>query len=161
MSQEATRKRRWRAAAAGGVVLVATAAILLASSLPGLAFGGRHRGHGPEFVLWKIDRMLGAVDATDDQRDEIEAIVETAMGEIRELRPDRKELQEELRVALTGEEVDRAQLESLRAEHALRMEAISQRIASTIGDVGSVLTQEQRIELADLMEERMHRFGRH
>lgn len=147
---------------AGGAAIVAGLAIVFASAVPGIAFGGRHGGgHGPEFVLWKLDRMLGAIDASEGQRAEVEAIVAAAMIEIRELRPRRADLQKGVVAALTGAEVDRAELEAIRAEHSARIDAVSERVALAIGDAASVLTQEQRGALADLVEERMERRWRH
>jgi Spy/CpxP family protein refolding chaperone len=145
---------------AGGAAIFVGWAVLFASAVPGMAFGGRHGGgHGPEFMLWKLDRMLGTIDASEGQRAEVEGIVEAAMTEIRELRPRKAELHESVVAALTGAEVDRAELEAIRAEHSARIDAVSERVAQAIGDAASVLTQEQRLALADLVEERMQRRG--
>jgi Spy/CpxP family protein refolding chaperone len=153
------RPRRWllgALAASIAVVFVSGAAMLTS---PGLA--GAHRamfrhggGHGPEalrtHVALAADYALYRVEATSEQKARVQEILDRALDDLEALHPPRRELHDQVVAALTAPEVDRAALEALRAKHLAAFDAASRRIVVALGDLGDVLTAEQRVELAEL-----------
>lgn len=138
------------------------AAVLLTASLTwaGPWFGRGHR-HDPELARDHVDFMVGRalsrVDATDAQRDAIDAIVDRAFAEHAKMRGDREATRREVVEILTAETIDRSRLEALRAAKVEQMEAMSHKIVELVADAGDVLDASQRRELADWAQER---FGR-
>ena len=145
-------------AASVAVLFVAGAAMLSSPGLAGAHRGMfRHRGgHGPEalrqHVAFAADYALYRVEATDDQKARVQAILDRTLVDLEALHPRRDELHAEVVAALTSPEVDRDALEALRAKHLASFDAASQRIVTALADLGEVLTAEQRRELAALAE---------
>ena len=101
------------------------------------------------FVKWKADDMLAEVEVTDDQRDQVHAIVTAAIADMLEFREYKREGREALVEALTKERVDRAELEALRLQKLDIADRASQRLLTALADVAEVLTPDQRAELAE------------
>ncbi len=114
-------------------------------------------GAGPAFMKlhaeFIVDRALQQADATDEQRREIEAIVERVFAEHKALRAEGQALHEELAAVLTADKVDRAQLETLRQRQLALIEKGSRQITQAVGDAGDVLTAEQRRQLVEWLKE--------
>ena len=106
------------------------------------------------FVEWKVDDMLAEVEATDDQRDQVHAIVTAAVADMAEFREFKREGREALVGALTKETVDRAELEALRQQKLDVADRASQRLLTALADAADVLTPDQRAELAAEWESR-------
>jgi Spy/CpxP family protein refolding chaperone len=145
-------------AAAIAVVFVTGAAMVTTPGLAG-AHGGlfRHRGrHDPDairaHVAFAADYALYRVQATDEQKARVQAILDRALEDLEALKPPRRELHDEVVAALTAPTVDRDALEALRAKHLATFDAASRRITAALGDLGDVLDAEQRRELAALAE---------
>jgi Spy/CpxP family protein refolding chaperone len=103
--------------------------------------------------------MLDEVDASDEQREQIESIVEEMALELRAAHQDGHPF-EGFKAALTGSAVDREAIEALRAEKLTRLDATSRRVVDVMATVAEILTSEQREKLATLMEEHgSHRGG--
>lgn len=128
------------------------------------AIGGHHGdGDRHAFHAFMLNRMLERVDATDEQREQITAIVESAHDEMRAQRHgQREEIRERAVAILTAEPVDTQALEVVRLEVRDQMNDATAKISQVLVEVANVLDQEQRIALAEAMEERFakHR-GRH
>lgn len=159
------RGRRWLrvsvAATAAAVVLAIGGAMVLPLGEATAGFFGRHRGdHSPEEIRERTGLMvswvLSTVDATDEQQARVSDILDRTMVALAPLHDGREADRAALVAALTGPSVDRATLEELRAEKVADMNAASEELLQSIADVADVLTQEQRIELAE-MAERFHR----
>ena len=154
-------RRRWLglsllgAASAGGI-----AALLAAPALGGGPFGHRHGhghwrggwGHGgkgfsAERVRAHVEWMLRGVDASEAQIDEIARIASDAGTKLHAAR-DRHADHAALTAALSGESVDRAALETLRAEHVAALEASSHELTEALAQIAEVLTPAQRAQLA-------------
>lgn len=161
ISEHATRNR----ILIGAVV----ASLLLAASA--FAFGGRHhRGHGPEHRARMVEKMLDRADATDAQRAEIEGILEAAHEEpAADREAEREAFHARALAILTAETVDRAAFDALWAEKAASMEQRHAWMATAIVEAANVLSQEQRVAVAEAMRERFeergdrreHRHGQH
>ena len=114
-TQKTTRRRprtRW-------VLMGIAGALVMAIAGTALSTGGysKWRGGGHDFgkyVEWRIDDMLEEVEATDDQRTQVRAIVTAAIADMGEFREFKREGRRALVEALTRETVDRAELEALR-----------------------------------------------
>ena len=151
------RTRRLLRNGALGLLLVAGATLVVGSVQ---AWGGRGRGHGTDFVQWRVSRMLDRVDATEEQRERIGVLIETAFADLGSLRGGHGEAHEQVVAALLAEPVDEQALEALRAEHLARFDEASQRLLATLVEVGDALTPEQRTEIVEQMGDHGHGFGR-
>ncbi|MCG8590803.1 MAG: Spy/CpxP family protein refolding chaperone [Proteobacteria bacterium] len=123
-----------------------------------------HRGGEAmkDHMLHRVDRALDHLNATDEQRTQIEARLEASLDAFAERREGRHEHREQWVALLTGDEIDRDALDELRRTHVAELEEASQEILDVVADVAEVLTAEQRKELAEWMSERRHRrHGRH
>lgn len=121
--------------------------------------GGWHRGGfmgaaiDPAMMDEHLDRMLKhlyvEIDATDAQKQQLAPIVRAAAHD---LVPMRTQFQEGRRRAvdlLSQERVDRAALETLRADQLRRAEQASIRLTQALADMADVLTPAQRRQLAE------------
>jgi len=165
------RRARLGIAAAGligiGAALGALAAVSGAVGAHG--FGGFHGAHGlgghhgahtlesmTERALERTAWVLGRVDATPGQEEQMNALV---TGLVTELEPLHREHREHRRAVL-GEllrpEVDRGALETLRLEELRLLDAASARVTDAVVDASHILTPEQRDELLSRFERREH-----
>jgi periplasmic protein CpxP/Spy len=140
------------------VALIAVAALATA----GLAWAGTHAasswagcsgpGFGHRFARmhaeFAVDRALRAADASPQQREQVEAIVDKAFADHATYREDHQHLHEEAMAILTAPTVDRARLEALRARHLAIAEEGSHHLVTVVADVADVLTPDQRQKLA-------------
>jgi Spy/CpxP family protein refolding chaperone len=154
-------RRKWLLL--GGLAALLVVAIAAAA---GARPGGfwRH-GHGdPEFMrdhaAFMVERTLAHVDATPEQVEAIQALLDATIVELAALRDSHGELHAEAVEALTAEEVDRDAIEQLRREKLAEFDRASQKVVATLADVSEVLTPAQRVALAEHMAERHHRFRR-
>ena len=148
--------RRWLWLGGGLVSLLFALALVVASANPGDAYAsarGFSRHRGQDFVMWRLDRMLKRLDASAEQRAQVEAILDATVADLTQMHPDRESMHDTISSALLGESIDRAALEALRAEQLARVETASTLILSAIADAAEVLTPEQRSELAEMAED--------
>jgi len=156
------RKRgrsRFRSLAIIGAIVAAVAITA------GFGYGRQAMRHGPpgmhpgmmrDRAEFMVDRALKKVDASEEQRAQIEAILEASFEEGMAMRGDHETMHVEIQSILTADTVDRSRLEALRAEKLEQAEKMSKLLTKTIGDVADVLTPEQRRELAEYAESRWH-----
>jgi len=109
----------------------------------------------------RVDRMLKhlyvEIDATDEQKQKLTPIVKQAAKDLLPLREKAHTARTQSVALLTGEHIDRAAIEALRAEHLQAADQASRRFAQALGDVAEVLTPAQRKDLAARTEK--HRRG--
>jgi Spy/CpxP family protein refolding chaperone len=131
----------------------------------GSGFGGWHRGFmagplDPARVDEHLERMLKhlyvEIDATDEQKQRLAPIVRQAARDLLPLRERMRDARKKALELLTQDSIDRAAMETLRAEHLQLAEQASRRITQALADAAEVLTPAQRKELA-LRVERRHR----
>jgi protein CpxP len=152
MSSEAIHSRRqprWGHVLLGGALLIG----LLGAGAAWASHRTAAAGHGlgaaavrlhAEFV---VDRALRRAEASEEQRLQIEAILDRLFETHKSLRAEREAMHEEAAAVLTADTIDRARLEALRIRHMQIIEKGSRQVAQAIGDAADVLTPEQRRRL--------------
>ena len=149
-----TRRHGLRALLAAVVIgsaALATAGVVEARGM----FGGEaldpvERNHRIEYG---VNRALSKVDATDEQKKKITAIVQSASTDLRSLRQKRMDTRKAMREAMEAPTIDRAKLEKLRGEQMQVADAASKRFVQAMTDAGEVLTADQRQKFFKNLEE--------
>ena len=150
-----------------GSAVVAIAALVAVNTFV-FARGGGHHGWGgqmsaedmSEHLEHGVKYVLSDIDATDQQKAQITAIVQATAQDLHAMHDQHSGGREQLKAILSAATVDRAQLETLRADHVRLADEASKRIVAGLADVADVLTPEQRVALATKMEKRHHRWHR-
>lgn len=93
--------------------------------------------------------MLADIDATQEQRDRIAAIMKGARTDLADTHQRLRGGREQTINLLAAPVVDRAALERVRTEQTQLHEAISRRMLQAVADAAEVLTPEQRAKLAE------------
>jgi Spy/CpxP family protein refolding chaperone len=156
--------RRWRVAG----IAAAVAGVLTL----GACSHGPHRGWGdgpmsgqmdPEraarFTEKMADRIVSEVDGTPEQKQRIAAIAQGAMTDLMPMREKVRDGRRRSVELLRAPTIDRAAIETLRAEQIALADGASKRFAQAMADTAEVLTPEQRVKLADRMQRRMGRWS--
>jgi periplasmic protein CpxP/Spy len=156
----------------GGALALALAA---AAAQPALAMPGGHGQHGMGShhgmdghhgeggPMWggMPMRMLERVNATPEQRAQIQQIVQANAAEMRTLHDNGRALREQAMALFAQPTVDAGAVEALRQKRLAQHDAMSQRITATMLEVSRVLTPDQRRQLAQQMTQRREMMQRH
>lgn len=100
------------------------------------------------------ERFARRIDATGEQQAKLIAIAKATVKDVYPLRQQSGDMRKEAMKLMAAPTVDRAGLEKLRADQIARMDAISKRMTSAMGDAAEVLTPEQRQKVAENMAKR-------
>ncbi len=146
-------------------ILAAASVLALGSFLAcGHGHGFGHRSHGfesPEEAREHLERHAGwalrRIDASDDQKERIVAILSGSVDELYTLRDRHRLHHEELVTLFTSDEIDRDAIDEIRAQELALLDEASSNLASSLADVAEVLTPEQRAEVREWVEHR-HRW---
>ncbi len=146
--------------AAGAALTAGLGAVAMGSAMSafhhGMMMGG---AHSQAEINAHVDHVLkhfyAEIDATDAQKAQIDPIVRQAANEIFSLHPQLESAHEQVKQALLQTPIDRAALETARAQHLQLADQASKRITQLLADVGDVLTPAQRQALAAHLE-KMH-----
>lgn len=146
----------------------------LALATPALAFGpgfgpGPDGHHSPEERAERLDKALGEVGATEEQKSTIRTFFEETAPTLKALHDEGRQLREEMQeVFLNSPVIDRAEVELLRVDAVDLFDRASSTMLDLFVDVANVLTVEQRTQLHELkeahhgrMHDRMERFREH
>ncbi len=145
------RGRRWLAAALIGLAAVFGFAAGKVHSSPWFHWGHHHPFDAEEIafiVQHRLGHALSRVDATQEQRDKVNAIAKAAIDDVMAMRKDPAARHEKVLAILKADTIDRSALESIRAEQLGVGEAASKRIVQAVADAAEVLKPEQRRQLA-------------
>lgn len=158
-----TRPRRFR-------FLGLTALALVSLFAMGAAFAGSPGSHCGVSGQWADDpgaaasfiaaKIADRADATEEQEQDIKLIVEGMMTELAPMRAEREAFRADVKSALMRDTVDQAELETLRARALDRADDASVVVTAALGNVASVLTPDQRVDLADDLEKMRDRLQR-
>ena len=168
-NQEARRKHRSRGfwafvliAGLVGTVLVGGALVSTQASGFFGHSGHGHRGHlgndpelAREHAEFAASWMLGRIDATDDQEEQVRAIVGSGVEDLIALAQQHGENHDAWRAELGKPNIDRVALEELRVSGIELADTASTRLVQALADAAEVLTPEQRAELME-MADRFH-----
>jgi Spy/CpxP family protein refolding chaperone len=144
----------------------------IATVIAGLAsgIGARAFAHAGGFCGWQRGGFMGAaldpatldahldralkhlyveIDATDAQKQQLAPIVKGAAQDLLPLRAKMHDARRQAIELLSQPNIDRAALETLRAEQLKLAEQASQRLTQALADMADVLTLEQRKQLAE------------
>ena len=137
----------------------------------GRATGARWHSHGAGFGMNQpldseammrradagLSRMVSAVDGTADQKARIGEISRAAIKDLQPMREAFRGSRDKLAAALKAEPVDRAAIETLRAEQLALGETASKRASQALTDAAEVLTPAQRAKLVERWQKRSWR----
>ncbi len=112
-----------------------------------------------EHLEHMLKHLYVEIDATDEQKQRLAPIVKQAAKDLLPLRERMHDARRKALALLTQDSIDRAAIETLRAEQLQLAEQASTRIARALADAAEVLTPAQRKELALRVER--HRRGWH
>ena len=156
------------AAIGAGALLTLIAARPITAAIQNTAGGGFHhswRGHwgggaamspeaAKEHLQIATKWMLRDIDASAEQQDRVNAIVNGAVDDLFRLRERHQQNRDAFHAQFGGSgAVDRAALEDIRKSEMGLADEASKRLVQALADVSEVLTPEQRQALA----ERIHR----
>ena len=158
---------------AGGVAL----GHLHAENMPPIAAGwihGDHEGEGMfhhrrgpmspeqrvEFGRYALDRALTKVDATADQKTKILAIFDETAKSVSGMDVKAFAARQEVVALLTAPTVDKTKLEALRSAKIGDIDTTSKTVVDAIAKVSEILSADQRVKLAMLVEQ-FHHEGPH
>ena len=92
------------------------------------------------------------LDATDEQRDQITAIVLGLVGEMRPVPDGFRDASTEIRDLLLADEVDAEAIEAIRAERIAEADRVSREMVTAMTEIAGLLTAEQRQTAAERIE---------
>jgi Spy/CpxP family protein refolding chaperone len=144
--------------------VAALATLASAGVLSGVALaaphghGGHERGgKGMGMGMGFSERMLDAVEATPEQRTQIQQITEAARTDLKAQREGSQGLREQMRTLFTQPTVDANAVEVLRQQMLAQHDQSSQRMTQAMLEVSRVLTPAQREKIAERMQQRSQR----
>jgi Spy/CpxP family protein refolding chaperone len=112
---------------------------------------GHHRAHDPELVGERVgfvtDWLLGRINASEEQRQQVKTVLQEALNDLSPLREQHLVQRQALLEVLKQQTIDRQALEQLRQAKLQLMETASSRLAEALADIADVLTPEQRAAL--------------
>jgi Spy/CpxP family protein refolding chaperone len=126
--------------------------------------GGHGGAGGPGLAMASprhLDRMLDSVNATAEQRTQIQQILGTAREELKGQREQARTLRQQSAALFAQPTVDARAAEALRAQMVAQHDAASKRMLQAMLDVSRVLTPEQRQKMAERMQQRRSMMERH
>jgi periplasmic protein CpxP/Spy len=120
-------------------------------------------GHGPfdpemagERAAFATDWILHRIEASEEQRRQVQAIVQAAVKDLLPMRDQHHQYRQALRQALTQPTIDRSTLEEARRAELQLADQASSRLVEAMASAAEVLTPVQRAKLAELAD-RWHR----
>lgn len=172
--QQPTPRNNWRKRLViGGAAVAALAGLGVAGALS-QDFGGRHpmgygeggagmhhasyrHGAGFGFGGRGLGRILDRIDATDEQEDKLEAIMDQLHDDVRPVMRSFRDTREDIADLLGAATVDAAAVEAMRAERIAAVDDVSRKVSAALVQAAEVLTPEQRAKLKEHFEDRGRR----
>jgi protein CpxP len=140
----------------GLIAIAATLAVIAGGALAYAHSGGGHHGMmagNSQEHLEHMKAMLTKIGASDAQKQQIEGILKPAFEDMKAAHESHSAAFRQFHEAITAPSIDRARLESLRAEQIKSLDEASKRLVTAISDAAEVLSPDQRAALAKEIEE--------
>ena len=120
-------------------------------------------GHGdmmagdPAAMQAHLEKMIAAMlpDATPEQKTRLMAIAASVHGDLNAAHAQFGQAHQRVHDILLRPVVDRAALETLRAEQIHQMDVVSRRIVTALADAAEVMTPEQRVRFGAQLQAHM------
>ncbi|MDX2023575.1 MAG: Spy/CpxP family protein refolding chaperone [Deltaproteobacteria bacterium] len=123
--------------------------------------GGGGWGHGKDgaptqeqrekFMEKRLSRMLEHLNATPQQETQIKAVFANHKAQMQAMHQERKQLHESMRALMTAPNLDATAVEGVRSKMVAQADKSSRVFAEVALQVGQILTQAQRQQLAEHM----------
>jgi Spy/CpxP family protein refolding chaperone len=158
------RRPRGRKILFGLLVGVLGAFLVLPFAFARAGFGGcepKSPEQAKEKASFVADKLLDRVDATDAQRDEVDALIDEIIPDLFAMKKDGRALKERIHEALMAEPVNAEELESLRQEAMAMADKASKKATESVLRISEILTPEQRAEIHQMMKEKRERWHGH
>jgi len=145
------------AAPAGGPMMMAQ------GPMGGHGGPGAHGGPGGPGGMFEgmLVRMLDRVNATPEQRTQIQQIMHNQASEMRAQHEAGRALRQQAMTLFAQPTVDANAVEALRQKQLAMHDAASKRMTTAMLEISRVLTPEQRKQMADYMGQRSEMMQRH
>jgi Spy/CpxP family protein refolding chaperone len=140
----------------GLIAIAATLAVIAGGALAFAHSGGGHHGMmagNSQEHLEHVQAMLTKIGASDAQKQQIEGILKPAFEDMKVAHESHSAAFKQFHEAIMAPSIDRARLESLRAEQIKSLDEASKRLVTAISDAAEVLSPDQRAALAKAIEE--------
>ena len=135
---DAPQKKSWgKRIAIGGIAIVVLAGVGVAGALS-----------------QDYERMLEEIDATPEQEEKLEAIMDKLHDDVRPIMRGFRDTRDDVAKLLGAATIDREAAEKLRAERIAAADEASRKLTTALLDAAEVLTAEQRAELLEHFEDR-------
>ena len=108
-----------------------------------------------------MTRMLDRVNATPEQRTQIQQIMQSQASEMRAQREAGRALRQQAMALFAQPTVDADAVEALRQQQLAMHDAASKRMTAAMLEISRVLTPEQRKQMAEHMAQRSEMMQRH
>ena len=167
--RRARRRVFWLGVAAASLAAAIASAIAVGGTREARAMRGFFgRDHGPhrhgfqdleaarEHAELAAEWLLRSVDASEEQQARVREIVGASVGALAPLADQHRAHHQALVELLAQESIDRAALESLRAQELGLADQASRTLVASLADVAEALTPAQRAELLEFAS-RFHR----
>jgi periplasmic protein CpxP/Spy len=142
-----------------GIIAITATLVAIVGSALALAHTGGFRHGGPmmsdeaiETHLEHVQAMLTKVGATDAQKSQIEGILKPALEDMKATHEAHAGAFKQFHEVMTAPSIDRARLETLRAEQMKALDEASKRLVTALTDAAEVLSPDQREKLAQEIE---------
>jgi periplasmic protein CpxP/Spy len=103
-----------------------------------------------ERATFAVDWLLHRIDASAEQRQQVQAIVQAAVNDLWPMRDQHHQHRDALRTALAQPTFDRNTLEDIRRAELQLADDASSRLLQAVAEAAEVLTPEQRAKIANL-----------
>lgn len=156
----------WRMLLASAVLALTAGVSQTVLASPHGGFGGPdgHPGEGRRGMMGSphhVERMLSSVNATPEQRTQIQQIMQAARADMKAHHEAGRKLREQSQAVFAQPNVDARAAETLRQQMLAQHDQASKRKMQVMLDMSRVLTPEQRKTLAERMDKRRAMMERH
>lgn len=142
-------------------LMLALAGGFVANALAATGGAGGHAIGGGPLMGGMLPRMLDRVNATPEQRAQIQQIIDRNAAERQAQREARREMREQAMALFSQPTVDANAVEALRQKQMALADAASKRMTASMLEISRVLTPEQRAQIASYMSQRGEMMRRH